>query len=174
MPARYRWTGYSKLFPRRRCRHKLFDIRSQLLQAVIGVLNWETLGYPCKPPEHVCVGTGYSDDQWQMVEKLERLVDYFLRPGPITASSLGCSGEKFNMLLRAAQELPNIGIVDLDELVTNLTSNFDFYSKPSRSEQPAHNTSDLHGGGIQLIAIFLCPCHLNAKYICQPRLLSRL
>lgn len=131
MPGRHSWTGNSKLSPRRRRRHKLHVVKAQLLQAVVGVLNWETLGHPSKPPPQACFGCEFTTDQWLMIQRLERLVDYFLRPGPIAASSLGRSGEKFNLLLRATQELPSIGIVDLDELVTNLASVFDPYSKPS-------------------------------------------
>ncbi len=41
-----------------------------------------------------------------MINRLERLVDYFLSPGDLTSGSLGRSAEKFSRLLQAAQERP--------------------------------------------------------------------
>lgn len=52
-----------------------------------------------------------------MICRLERLIDYFVRPGPLSSQTLGRSGEKFSQLFAAAQELP-IGEVDLLELVS--------------------------------------------------------
>jgi len=142
MPS-YRWTGPSKLSPRRRRRRKFVEARSCLLQHVIGVLNWESLGHPNKPPPEACVGFGYSDAQWDMVCRLERLVDHFLRAGPISAQSLGRSGEKFNRLLHAAQELPCVEEVDLFKLVSEFASDFDSYThKRHKGDDPGlHRTT---------------------------------
>ena len=73
-------------------------------------------GSPQTPPPEACVGTPYTDEQWAMICRLERLIDYFVRPGPLSSQTLGRSGEKFSQLFAAAQELP-IGELDLLELV---------------------------------------------------------
>lgn len=128
IPCWKRWTGSSPLSPRRRRRRKFLETRAKLLQRVIAVLNWETLGHPTIAPPEACMGYPFSDQQWDVVCRLERLVDHHLRAGPVSADSLGRSGEKFSQVLRAAQELPSVREVDLHELVQEIAQGLDPYS----------------------------------------------
>ena len=128
IPCWKRWTGSSPLSPRRRRRRKFLETRAKLLQRVIAVLNWETLGHPTIAPPEACMGYPFSDQQWDVVCRLERLVDHHLRAGPVSADSLGRSGEKFSHVLRAAQELPSVREVDLHELVQEIAQGLDPYS----------------------------------------------
>ncbi len=129
MPT-WSWTAASNLSPARRRRRKLLQVRARALQMVIGVLNWECLGHPVVPPAKACVGFGYTDAQWDMVCRLERLVKHFVQPGNISPGTIGRSAEKFSSLLRVAQELPEYRDVDLEELVHSLSHDLDPYSKP--------------------------------------------
>lgn len=133
------WTAASNLSPARRRRRKLLQVRARALQVVIGVLNWESLGHPTSPPAKACVGFGFTNAQWDMVCRLERLVDHFLQPGFISSSTLGRSAEKFSSLVRVARELPEHRDVDLDELVHSLSKDFDPYSKPSSHPKDCDN-----------------------------------
>ena len=88
-PPLWRWTGPAKLSPRRRKRRKFLETRAKLLQVVIIVLNWLSLGYP-KYPSTVCeLGAKISDQQHAMIERLESLVGYFLLAEPVAAAELG-------------------------------------------------------------------------------------
>ena len=107
--------------------------RAQLLQKVIGVLNWETLGHPNKPPPQARVGQPFIDAQWDMVCRLERLVDHFLRADDVSAASLGRSGEKFTSMIRVAKELPAMQDVDLVNLVQDISHDLDPYSRCDKS-----------------------------------------
>lgn len=144
----WRWTGSSRLSPKRRQRREFLQVRAQLLQCVVATLNWECLGHPVKPPPSACAGYKYSDAQLDMLDRLERLIDHFLQAGPLSSHELGRSGEKFNHLLRAAKELPEIREVDLYQLATDLAHHFDSYSKPGGSGNeesfvdPRNSTSD--------------------------------
>eukprot|EP00435_Cladocopium_sp_Y103_P076060 s103_g75.t1 len=112
------WTGSNRLSPRRRHRRKFLQIRAQVLQRVVAILNWECLGHPLKPPAKACARHPFTDDQWDMLCRLERLVDHFLRADDISATSLGRSGEKFAHMFRAAKELPeyqDVDLLDFDE-----------------------------------------------------------
>ena len=92
-PPLWRWTGPAKLSPRRRKRRKFLETRAKLLQVVIIVLNWLSLGYP-KYPSTVCeLGAKISDQQHAMIERLESLVGYFLLAEPVAAAELGRAGE---------------------------------------------------------------------------------
>ena len=133
---KWRWTGPARLSPARRRRRKFLQVRSNLLQKVIAILNWEALGHPIVAPEHACVGFPFSDDQWKMICRFERLIDYYLRPGSMTSQSLGRCSEKFANLMRAAQELPACQEVDLFDVVSSIAHDLDSYSsKPSRESQ---------------------------------------
>lgn len=124
------------------------QVRAQLLQFVVATLNWECLGHPVIPPPSACAGNKYSDLQLDMLDRLERLIDHFLRAGPLSSHELGRSGEKFNHLLRAAKEPPELQEVDLYQLATDLARHFDSYSKPGGSGNeeslmvPHNSTSD--------------------------------
>ena len=130
------WTGPKNLSPKRRRRLRFHQIRSQVLQHVIGVLNWESLGHPTKPPKHACIGHSFSDHQWLMICRLERLVDHFLRAEPVSAGSLGRSFEKFSNMRAFAKELPECREVDLFNLVQEVAKDLDPYqSKPPTSDR---------------------------------------
>ena len=134
----WEWTGSTRLSPRRRKLRKRLKLRHSLLQLVVATLNWETLGHPISPPPQACTGFDLTEEQWAMINRLERLVDHFVQAGPISSQSLGRSCEKFSNLLRACQELPGNQEVDLDELVFDLASKLDPYSsKPTSVDQ--HN-----------------------------------
>ena len=134
----WEWTGSTRLSPRRRKLRKRLKLRHSLLQLVVATLNWETLGHPISPPPQACTGFDLTEEQWAMINRLERLVDHFVQAGPISSQSLGRSCEKFSNLPRTCQELPGNQEVDLDELVFDLASKLDPYSsKPTSVDQ--HN-----------------------------------
>ena len=134
----WEWTGSTRLSPRRRKLRKRLKLRHSLLQLVVATLNWETLGHPISPPPQACTGFVLTEEQWAMINRLERLVDHFVQAGPISSQSLGRSCEKFSNLPRTCQELPGNQEVDLDELVFDLASKLDPYSsKPTSVDQ--HN-----------------------------------
>ena len=133
------WTGPSRASPRRRHRFKLHKIRNSLLQLVIATLNWEALGHPVDPPPQACAGYGFSDEQWDMVVRLDRLIGHFVQASAISSQTLGRCSEKFSMLLQACQELPGNQDVDLDSVIYHLASTLDPYS--SKSGRPGdHET----------------------------------
>ena len=139
---KWRWTGPAKLSPARRHRRKFLQVRSNLLQRVVTILNWEALGHPVIAPSHACAGFPFSDGQWEMVCRLERLIDYYLRPEPMTSKTLGRSGEKFANLMRAAQELPVCQEVDLFDVVSSIAHDLDPYS--AKSSRETFSTCDSH------------------------------
>lgn len=112
------------------------------MQRVVGVLNWEALGHPLRPPTEVCA---CSDTQWDMICGLERLITYSLH-------TLGRCGEKFSTLIRAAEELPDAQEVDLFAFVNEIASDLDSYNRPDIPVSPAPSSpskpdpsSNLHG-----------------------------
>ena len=136
---RWSWTGPAKLSPQRRPRRKFLKSRAQLLQKVIGVLNWETLGHPVRPPPEATIGQAFTDPQWAMVCRLERLIDHFLKADAVSAASLGRSGEKFSSMMRVAKELPDLQEVDLCNLVQALSHDLDPYGKRLPHDSPSHD-----------------------------------
>ena len=136
---RWSWTGPAKLSPHRRHRRKFLKSRAQLLQKVIGVLNWETLGHPVRPPPEATIGQAFTDPQWAMVCRLERLIDHFLKADAVSCASLGRSGEKFSSMMRVAKELPDLQEVDLCNLVQELSHNLDPYGKRLPHDSPSHD-----------------------------------
>ncbi len=130
----WRWTGPIRLSPRRRQRRKFLSLRASLVQKIVCVLNWECLGHPLKPPKTACVGSPMSENQFEMICRLERLVDHFMRPGPLTSEALGRCSEKFAAMIRCAEELPECREVDLFEFAQQIASDLDPYSKPPRSD----------------------------------------
>ena len=89
----WEWTGSTRLSPRRRKLRKRLKLRHSLLQLVVATLNWETLGHPTSPPPQACIGFDLTEEQWAMINRLERLVDHFVQAGPISSQSLGRSCE---------------------------------------------------------------------------------
>lgn len=128
-PPVWKWTGPSKLSPKRRRRKKHLAYRNQVVQMIVCVLNWETLGHPVAPPPQARVGYGYSEAQVDMLGRLERLVDFFLAAGDFDAGSLGRSVEKLDALLSVCRELLVSGQdVDLTELAAEVGAALDPYS----------------------------------------------
>ena len=78
-------------------------------------------------------GARMSEDQFQMICRLERLVDHFMRPGPMTSEALGRCSEKFAAMIRCAEELPECREVDLFEFAQQIASELDPYSKAPSS-----------------------------------------
>ena len=111
-------------------------LRASLVQSIVVILNWECLGHITEPPDKARSGVSFSDAQWDMIERLERLVDYFLQPGDLTSGSLGRSAEKFSSLLQASQELPGYREVDLYEFVSHVASELDPYGTSASSDIP--------------------------------------
>ena len=129
----WRWTGPTRLSPRRRQRRKFLSLRASLVQKIVCVLNWECLGHPIKPPSNACVGAPMSECQFEMICRLERLVDHFMRPGPLTSEALGRCSEKFAAMIDCAEELPECREVDLLEFAQQIASDLDPYSKTPKS-----------------------------------------
>ena len=143
----WRWTGPTCLSPRRRQRRKFLLLRASLVQKIVCVLNWECLGHPIKPPSNACVGAPMSECQFQMICRLERLVDHFMRPGPLTSEALGRCSEKFAAMIACAEELPECREVDLFEFAQQFASELDPYSKPPHNEnrdKPTENAESSH------------------------------
>ena len=136
-----RWTASPKLSPRRRHRHRFLKLRASLLQHIIGVLNWECLGHPTKPPPKACCGTPFTNAQWDMVCRLERLVDHFLLAGDVSGCTLGRSSEKFKGLLQAAKELPVCQEVDLFRFAESIASGLNPYGSKTSTEHPPKQSS---------------------------------
>ena len=134
-PPMWRWTGPQKLSPMRRKRRKFLALKNSLVQQIICTLNWEALGHVSSPPRFARIGSGYSSEQWAMVERIDGLVSYFASAGDFEASSLGRSADKLERLLHACQELPEgIQDVDLLEVASVVRDNLDPYSKQTSSK----------------------------------------
>ncbi len=134
-PPAWRWTGPQKLSPKRRRRRKYLALKNSLIQQIICTLNWEALGHVSKPPPSGCVGSGYTDEQWAMVERIDALVSHFASAGSFEASSLGRSADKLERLLHACQELPEVSQdVDLLGVSSVVKESLDPYSKNTSSK----------------------------------------
>ena len=107
-PPRWRGTGHQRPSPRRRRRLQFFKLRNQVVQQIIACLNWQALGHVKRPPPSARGGFGYFPEQLAVIERIEGLVTYFLRAGQFDAADLGRCADKFDRLLRACQELPDI------------------------------------------------------------------
>ena len=139
-PPAWRWTGPQKLSPKRRKRRKYLALKNALVQQIICTLNWEALGHVSTPPPSGCIGNGYSDEQWAMVERIDALVSHFASAGSFEASSLGRSADKLERLLHACQELPAVS-QDVDRLGVSsvVRDNLDPYGKRTSSNfSPEH------------------------------------
>ena len=134
-PPAWRWTGPQKLSPKRRKRRKFLALKNSIVQQIVCALNWEALGHVSNPPRSACIGSGYSDEQWAMIERIDGLVSYFASAGSFEASSLGRSADKLERLLQACQELPEtVQDVDLLEVTAAVRDSLDPYSKPTSSK----------------------------------------
>lgn len=148
----WRWTGPSQLSPKRRRRRRYLANRAKLLQKIIGVLNWETLGHPVKPPVNACAGAPFTEDQLQMITRL----DHFMQASDMTAQSLGRCSEKFAAMLQVCQELLGCDVQDVDllEFAEQIASDLDTYGNrrgcSGNSHKCSSSTPDVnHNGGQQ-------------------------
>ena len=132
---RWRWTA-QRLSPRRRRRQRFLRARHELLQIVIASLNWEVLGFPLSPPETARLGSTFSSAQHQTVERLESMLDHFLRMPAFKAEDLGRAHEKFSSVISMVKELPKcqLGLQDLTELASQLKHDLDPYSSHFKSK----------------------------------------
>lgn len=124
-----RWKGCNSLNPRRRRRLKQLEVQNALLQHVVCMLNWITLGYPDRPNHQAQAGNPVSDEQYKVLETLECHIAHFCRLPDFARNDLGRFGEKFDALFRASQELPSSMEVDLDVLLRDISQSFDSYAK---------------------------------------------
>ena len=146
-PPRWgRWTQPSSLSPRRRRRVRFLEVRALCLQHLIISLNWLALGCCRSPPDHARVGYPMTAAQHETVERLEDLVDYFLKADRVTAESLGRAGEKLSRLSALSFSLRDASrsfdFDDISSFLTTIQKSFDSYSKPSCSHHrpTKHNT----------------------------------
>ena len=131
---RWRWTA-QRLSPRRRRRQRFLKARHELLQVVIASLNWEVLGFPLTPPKTARLGSEFSSAQHQTVERLESMLDHFLRMPDFKAEDLGRAHDKFSSVINMVKELPKcqLGLEDLTELASQLKHDLDPYSSHFKS-----------------------------------------
>ncbi|CAE7648076.1 unnamed protein product [Symbiodinium sp. CCMP2592] len=151
MPARARWTAQSfcSLGPHRRRRARVHQLAWDLVRLQVGCLNWLALGCPNVPPSSACArGAPVTESQHSVVDTLERHSLHFLRAGRFSASSLGRSAEKFDLLLRMVLELPQCDTrcpVDVDRMLTQFVSalhaDWDSYSRPRAPNAPQTSAS---------------------------------
>ena len=115
-PPRWHWTACQKLSPKRRRRKRLLETRAHCLQYVVVSLNWLNLGCPISPPPSACVGSHLSDGQHDMLERLEGLIDHFLKAPDISFDELGRAAEKLANLCKASFDLSAVSELDHQDL----------------------------------------------------------
>ena len=115
---------------RRRRRLKFHRAKHDLLVIIVCALNFEVLGFPKGPPPSAVSGAPMSAAQADVLEHLEDQICHFMRMDPWVADDLGRSKAKFEVLIKAAEELPvcHAGLEDLTDFLVNLHSSFDAYS----------------------------------------------
>jgi len=140
-PPRWRWTASQHLSPRRRHRRKFLMVRAKLLQRIVIALNWLTLGHAQSPPEHCRLGAPISAAQHAALERLEEMVDYFLRAPVASPTDLGRAGEKLENLLKASFSLHDFNSLSFNDVVSFLDviqKDLDPYGKePSSNAAPS-------------------------------------
>ena len=92
-----------------------------------------------------------SDAQQAMLERLEDLVDFFLKGEDVSYDSLGRAGEKLSKLsahsLSIFESSSSLDLGDIDSFLRSLHASFDAYSKPrtpkpNDSQTPAGKPAD--------------------------------
>ena len=160
VPLPRRWTVASRLSPRRRRRKQYYHVRQQLLEIVVICLNWETLGFPCRPPPEAMRGGFISTAQHGILEHLETCLDHFLHMSPFTADDLGRSAEKFQSVITNLKELPKckLRLQDLEICLRELHSFLDPYSshfkaKADDDHSPEHQCDFSGMGRSQAVSV---------------------
>ena len=132
-PPLWRWTGTNSPNPKNRRRRRKIRAQVKLLQHVVCMLNWITLGYPDKPPKVAQAGEPWTHDQYKALETLERHISHFCHLKRFAQNDLGRFGEKFAALRQTAEELPSHLEVDLQIILHDIQATLDGYTK---FEQP--------------------------------------
>ncbi len=140
-PPLWSWTVVNSPNPKRRKRLRKIKLNHQLLQKVVCMLNWISLGYPKAPPHCAQAGEPTTFEQDRVLETLLGHIDHFCDLEPIARADLGRFGEKFDVLRRAAEELPSHVEVDLEHMLHEIQQQFDSYKKHERphfADEPQH------------------------------------
>ena len=124
-PPLWSWTVNNSPNPKRRKRLRQLRLKHQMLQNVVCMLNWIALGYPKAPPSRAQAGEPTTVDQDRVLETLQGHINHFCDLGPIARADLGRFGEKFDVLRRAAEELPSHVEVDLEQMLHEIQQQFD-------------------------------------------------
>lgn len=128
-PPLWRWTGNASPGPRQRLRRRRLFSQHKLLQNIVCMLNWISLGYPNKPTHRAQAGEPVTDDQSRVLETLHEHVAHFCSQQTFSSDDLGRFGEKFKALNCSSQELPQHPEVDLLELLHEIHRDLDPYTK---------------------------------------------
>lgn len=110
------------------------QLKALAVERLVVALNWLTLGQTMHPPDRARRGFPMSQQQFEMLEHLDSLVDYFLRAGEVTAESLGRAGEKLAKLAKYAfnwkHQATQVDFEDVDRFLQVLHKTFDGYTNP--------------------------------------------
>ena len=140
-PPLWRWTGNPRPGPKQRKRKRANQLKSLLLQRVICMLNWITLGYPDKPTADAQAGVMPTGEQEKVIETLQNHIAHFCDLPNFSREDLGRFGEKFVALHSSLEELPAHQEVDLGELLQAISHQFDSYATfeaPHLAEESQH------------------------------------
>ena len=139
------WTPANLVSPRRRRRQRFYRARALCLQHLVIALNWMSLGCCTSPPERARVGYPMTPAQQDMLERLEDLIDYFLKGEDVSYDSLGRAGEKLSKLSAHSFSLfessCSLSLGDISSFLRSIHASFDAYSKP-RSKTPQSGQQD--------------------------------
>ena len=128
-PPLWRWTGNASPGPRQRRRRRRLFSQHLLLQHIVCMLNWISLGYPNKPTHRAQAGEPLTDDQSKVLETLHEHVAHFCSQQTFSSDDLGRFGEKFKALNYSSKELPQHSEVDLLGLLHEIHRDLDPYTK---------------------------------------------
>ena len=128
-PPLWRWTANPRPGPRQRRRRRKARMCHLLLQKLVCMLNWITLGYPDKPTPAARAGGTCSADQYKVLQNLQRQIDHFSDMASFASQDLGRFGEKFSALKRSSEELPAHLEVDLEDLLQEIHSSLNQYTR---------------------------------------------
>eukprot|EP00438_Fugacium_kawagutii_P009652 Skav215001 [mRNA] locus=scaffold508:1001281:1007076:- [translate_table: standard] len=140
-PPLWCWTGKTSLNRRQRSRRRQHHVRHLLLQRIVCMLNWISLGYPSQPCHDAQAGEPLTDDQYKVLGVLEQQILHFCSAQSLAAADLGRFSEKFSALRSSAADLPDHPEVGLAEVLHELKQGFDNYTS---YERPHFAASDEH------------------------------
>ena len=144
---RYRWTGASNLSPRRRRKRRHLAVRALCLQVIIATLNWHTLGHCRTPPPQARLGGFISQQQHEMIERIESLVDHFLKTPEMPLDGLGRAAEKLANLCKASFKLSSVSEFcdgDLANFLASISQEVDPYgAAPQKAATTPSNAAPM-------------------------------